>query len=61
MWKSELVLSTFPVDTAQKILQIPLAELLGVDFQVWKGELSGEFSVRSAYKLLQITSSNPND
>ncbi|KAK5793588.1 hypothetical protein PVK06_034740 [Gossypium arboreum] len=33
MWKSELVLSTFLADTAQKILQIPLAELLGVDFQ----------------------------
>lgn len=37
----------------QKILQIPLAEEEHGDFQVWRGEHSGQFTVRSAYKLLQ--------
>ncbi|KAH1064863.1 hypothetical protein J1N35_029850 [Gossypium stocksii] len=39
---------------------IPLAEIPHEDFQVWKGELSGDFSVRSAYKLLQESSFDPN-
>ncbi|KAH1122568.1 hypothetical protein J1N35_005728 [Gossypium stocksii] len=61
MWKIDLMKSTFPANIAQKILQIPLAETLGADFQVWKGELSGELWVRNAYKLLQIASSDPNN
>ncbi|KAA3453673.1 reverse transcriptase [Gossypium australe] len=52
-WKSELIRNTFARDTAEKILQIPLAELAHEDLQVWRGELTGEFSVRNAYKLLQ--------
>ncbi|KAK5833208.1 hypothetical protein PVK06_017025 [Gossypium arboreum] len=52
-WKIDLINSTFPKDVAQKILRIPLAETPHEDFQVWKGEQSGEFSVRSPYKLLQ--------
>lgn len=30
------------------------------DRQVWKGEQSGEFTIRSAYKLLQDSSLNPS-
>ncbi|KAA3469681.1 reverse transcriptase [Gossypium australe] len=59
-WKSELIRNTFERDTAEKILQIPLAELAHEDLQVWRGELTGEFSVRSAYKLLQESSQDPN-
>ncbi|KAG8500613.1 hypothetical protein CXB51_004491 [Gossypium anomalum] len=40
------------MDVAEKILKIPLAEIAYDDFQVWRGKLTGEFSVRSAYKLL---------
>ncbi|KAG8488779.1 hypothetical protein CXB51_016782 [Gossypium anomalum] len=61
LWKTDLVQRTFPVDIAQKVLQISLAEIPEADFQVWKGELSSEFPVRSAYKLLQRTSSDPNN
>lgn len=50
----------FQPDIAQKILQIPLAETEHIDFQVWKEEPSGEFSVRNAYKLLQYSSLDPN-
>ncbi|KAA3480785.1 reverse transcriptase [Gossypium australe] len=59
-WKSELIRNTFARDTAKKTLQIPLAELAHEDLQVWRGELTGEFSVRSAYKLLQDSSQDPN-
>ncbi|MBA0845143.1 hypothetical protein Goarm_005848, partial [Gossypium armourianum] len=51
-WKTELVRGTFQSDVVEKILQIPLVETAHEDFQVWRGEPTGEFSVRSAYKLL---------
>ncbi|KAA3457378.1 reverse transcriptase [Gossypium australe] len=31
------------------------------DFQVWRGEHSGEFTVRSAYQLLQKVTTDPNE
>ncbi|KAK5819768.1 hypothetical protein PVK06_024791 [Gossypium arboreum] len=48
------------MDVAEKILKIPLAETAHEAFQVWKGELTGEFSVRSAYKLLHEICLDPN-
>ncbi|KAA3465120.1 reverse transcriptase [Gossypium australe] len=60
-WKVELIEHTFPESTAQKILQILLAEEIHEDFQVWYGEHSGEFTVRSAYKLLQDAKLAPRD
>ncbi|KAA3475598.1 reverse transcriptase [Gossypium australe] len=56
-WKTELVERTFTADIAEKILQIPLAKNLGVDMQIWRGELS----VRSAYKILQNAKMDPSD
>lgn len=38
---------------------MPLAEIEYEDVQVWKGELFGEFSVHSTYKLLQEATLNP--
>ncbi|KAG8501065.1 hypothetical protein CXB51_003131 [Gossypium anomalum] len=60
-WKMNLIYNTFPVEIAQKILQIPLADTAHEDIEVWKGEPSGEFSVRSAYKLLQGVNSDPSN
>ncbi|KAA3472243.1 reverse transcriptase [Gossypium australe] len=60
-WKRGLIKNTFPEQIAQKILQIPLAEVEHDDLQVWRGEHSGEFTVRSAYKLLQEADADPND
>ncbi|PPD77412.1 hypothetical protein GOBAR_DD25653 [Gossypium barbadense] len=51
--KKELVDSTFPVEVAEKILRIPLAKELNDNFLAWRGESSGEFTVRNAYKLVQ--------
>ncbi|MFQ6654705.1 hypothetical protein Gotur_025582, partial [Gossypium turneri] len=59
-WKIELIRNTFQPVIAEKILQIPLAETVQEDFQVWRGEPTGEFYVRSAYKLLQETNPDPN-
>ncbi|KAA3476012.1 Ribonuclease H-like superfamily protein [Gossypium australe] len=60
-WKTGLVERTFTADTAEKVLQILLAQNSGADFQIWRGELSGDFSVRSAYKLLQNDRMVPSD
>ncbi|KAG8483631.1 hypothetical protein CXB51_022417 [Gossypium anomalum] len=43
------------VGEAERILRIPLAREPHDDFMVWSGEPLGEFSVRGAYKLLQIS------
>ncbi|KAA3490135.1 reverse transcriptase [Gossypium australe] len=52
-WNRSLIGNTFPAAEAELILQIPLAKESHEDLLVWRGELSGEFSVRSSYKLLQ--------
>lgn len=51
--------NTFPEDVAEKIIGIPLAEEPHDDFRVWSAEASGEFTVRSAYKLLQSIEDDP--
>ncbi|MFQ6666235.1 hypothetical protein Gotur_032668 [Gossypium turneri] len=58
-WKQELIAYTFPEDVAEMILYIPLAERPHEDFQVWSAEATGEFTTRSAYKLLQSIESDP--
>ncbi|KAH1097779.1 hypothetical protein J1N35_014700 [Gossypium stocksii] len=59
-WKTELINTTFSAEVAQQILEIPPSETPCDDFQVWRGEPSGIFSVRSAYKLLKEASLDPN-
>ncbi|KAG8479873.1 hypothetical protein CXB51_029532 [Gossypium anomalum] len=53
-WNRERIVNTFPKEVAEKIFGIPLVREPHDDFQVWSGEPSGEYSVRSAYKLLQL-------
>ncbi|KAA3455435.1 reverse transcriptase [Gossypium australe] len=60
-WKRDVIENTFPEYIALKIKQIPLAEEAHDDFKVWRGEHTGEFTVRSAYQLLQQTTLNPNE
>lgn len=50
---------SFPEEVAEKILRIPLAEEPHDDFWAWSGEPSGEYTVRSAYKLLQSMKEDP--
>ncbi|KAK5842886.1 hypothetical protein PVK06_005302 [Gossypium arboreum] len=59
-WRMDLINNTFQVEIAQKIMQIPFAETDHEDIQVWKGELFGEYSIRSAYKLLQDANPDPS-
>ncbi|MBA0816108.1 hypothetical protein Gohar_000805, partial [Gossypium harknessii] len=58
-WKQDLIESTFPVEIAERILCIPLAKEPHEDFPAWRGEPTGEFTVRSAYKLLQENETDP--
>ncbi|MBA0844756.1 hypothetical protein Goarm_005761, partial [Gossypium armourianum] len=51
LWNEELIRSTFSMTDAKHILSIPLARIPQDDFLVWKGAASGEYSVRSAYKM----------
>ncbi|KAH1063495.1 hypothetical protein J1N35_028482 [Gossypium stocksii] len=59
-WREEIVSNTFQPEVARSIFQIPLSASAHEDFQVWKGELTGTFSVRSVYKLLQVVNLDPN-
>lgn len=47
-----MIRDAFSVEDADRILWIPLATVEHNDLLEWKGESSGEFSVKSAYKLL---------
>lgn len=52
-WKSKLIRDTFSEMMTNNILPIPLAMVLYEDFRVWRGEATGEFTVCSAYRILQ--------
>ncbi|MFQ6647961.1 hypothetical protein Gotur_021788 [Gossypium turneri] len=58
-WNKELIINTFSAADVARILQIPLATERHDDIVVWRGEPSGEFSVRSAYKLLHRGNFDP--
>lgn len=53
-------MNTFENDDARRILQIPVPSIECDDQMVWRGEHSGEFSIRSAYKILQTLSIDPS-
>lgn len=59
-WRRDVIHDTFSSRDANNILQIPLASETHDDLMVWRGERSGEFSVRSAYELLQVGANEPN-
>lgn len=52
-WKKEVIDNTFSEADACNILRIPLADEGHADCLVWGSESSGEFSVRSSYRILQ--------
>ncbi|KAG8488137.1 hypothetical protein CXB51_018778 [Gossypium anomalum] len=60
-WRAELISNTFQPEVTRSILQIPLSKSDHEGFQVWKGALIGTYSIRSAYKLLQIANLDPSD
>ncbi|KAK8979311.1 hypothetical protein V6N11_000461 [Hibiscus sabdariffa] len=51
-WKTDVVNSVFDDDDASHILCIPLPCSPQPDVLVWKGDKSGEYSVKSGYRLL---------
>ncbi|KAL4352687.1 hypothetical protein GQ457_06G008940 [Hibiscus cannabinus] len=51
-WKEDIVLSIFPPAIAQCILCVQLPISAKPDFIVWRGDNTGEYSVKSGYKML---------
>lgn len=59
-WKKDEIENTFSRTDTDHILRIPLAREEHEDQVVWFGEALGEFSTRSAYKLLQQSTLSPS-
>lgn len=60
-WKEEVIDRIFTSEEVVAIKCIPLSRLVEEDTRVWKGDNSGEYSVRSGYRSLldrQITDNN---
>lgn len=55
-----MLMVCFSAEIAQQILLIPLARSLHEDFLCWRGEASGEYTVRSGYKILLQSNGNYN-
>lgn len=55
----EFIINTFCESDAKRILSISLSRFPHEDYQVWKGEASREFLVRSAYKSILQQSTEP--
>ena len=51
-WKSDFVLSSFPFEIAEAILQIPLSFSHTEDKIVWHHETNGLYTVKSGYRFL---------
>lgn len=58
-WRLEIITEAFGTVDAERILHIPFAIAPHEDDIIWRGEALGEFSMRSAYKLLQRDSYFP--
>lgn len=51
-WNKGLIYSLVNEDQAQRIISIPIFETSTEDLLVWKYEGSGEYSVKSGYRVL---------
>lgn len=51
-WNRELIHNLVDDVTASRILAIPISESRPEDMRVWKYEGSGEYTVRSGYRVL---------
>lgn len=51
-WKEEFIREMFNPITAEEILKIPLSKREVSDCLWWKGDVRGEFTIRSTYKML---------
>jgi ribonuclease HI len=52
MWDKVKIESLFPMHVANRILEIPLFDMLGEDKLVWVDSTHGCYSVKSGYKLM---------
>jgi hypothetical protein len=52
LWDKERIESFFPSDIANRIIDIPLFDMLDEDKLVWVDSPYGHYSVKSGYKLM---------
>ncbi|MBA0704494.1 hypothetical protein Golax_016748, partial [Gossypium laxum] len=52
VWKVDSIRDTFSDMDTRRILHFPLSRFSHNNYQVWFGEASGEFTVRSAYRFI---------
>jgi hypothetical protein len=52
VWDKRKIESLFPMDVANRILDIPLFDMFGEDKLVWVDSPYGHYSVKSGYKLM---------
>ncbi|KAA3469669.1 reverse transcriptase [Gossypium australe] len=57
-WKAELICNTFTEKDAERILCIPLSMNLHEDHIIWRGEPTGEYTVRNGHKYLLYDGQN---
>jgi hypothetical protein len=50
-WNRDVISSLFDQGTVEKIVKTPLVQHVNVDRLVWKAEMRGNYSVKSAYHL----------
>lgn len=60
VWSLDVITNAFEVIDVERILHIPLAIGPHEDEEVWKGDASEEFFVKSTYKLLHRDNFSPN-
>ncbi|KAK8511573.1 hypothetical protein V6N13_024203 [Hibiscus sabdariffa] len=51
-WKENVIKSVFDRHQANRILCVPLPKIALPDTVIWRGDSTGEFSVKSGYKML---------
>ncbi|PPD80369.1 hypothetical protein GOBAR_DD22687 [Gossypium barbadense] len=58
MWNEEIITRIFSAKDVEVIRCIPLSKVECANCQVWQGEKTGQYTVRSGYKELMIQNEN---
>jgi hypothetical protein len=61
-WDNDKILSLFPVDVANSIIDIPLFDDIVEDKLIWQDSIDGQYKVKSGYNMLvNVTGSDLNE
>jgi hypothetical protein len=51
-WDKNKIMSLFPMDVVNRIVDIPLIDVIGEDKLIWVDSVNGQYSVKSGYNML---------